>query len=322
VRRLPTYTPQLALLVKRAPAGDDWLHEIKFDGFRIGCLIDHGAVTLLSRRAKDWTASFGAVVEGARRLKVKTALIDGEVAAVLPDGRTSLQAMGAERASIAYFAFDILHLDGEDLTALPTERRKEILRATLGATPPRPLTYVDHVVGRGDAFFAEAERARLEGIISKARRAPYKPGARNATWQKTKCVLRQEFVVGGWDDSVRGGLGALFLGTYDGEGRLVFAGKVGTGFQRQEREVLALLAAEKVRADSPFDVGSPKGAEARGAHWIEPRMVVEVAFMEWTGGGHIRHPSFQGLRPDKEAREVRIERPLTPTLSPPGGERE
>jgi bifunctional non-homologous end joining protein LigD len=315
---IPEYQPQLALLVKEPPAGDDWLHEMKFDGFRIGCRIDRGAVTLLSRRRKDWTAAFPPIAAAAARLKVQAALLDGEAAAVLPDGRTSLLAMhgdgsGSDSSSrIAYFAFDILHLDGEDLTGLPTERRKEVLRQVLGATPPRPLTYVDHVVGQGAAFFREAERMRLEGIVSKARAAPYRPGARNATWQKTKCVLRQEFVIGGWDRSVRGGLGALFLGYYDEEGRLVHAGKVGTGFQRQEKELLARLTREKTRDASPFDVGTPKGAAARDAHWIEPRIVAEVAFLEWTEGGHIRHPSFQGLRDDKDPREVRAEHPRPP----------
>jgi bifunctional non-homologous end joining protein LigD len=162
----------------------------------------------------------------------------------------------------------------------------------------------------GAAFFAEAQRLRLEGIISKARAAPYRPGARNATWQKTKCVLRQEFVIAGWADSVHGGLGALYLGYYDGDGRLVHVGKVGTGFQRQAKDLLARLKREPGRDASPFDVDAPRGAEARDAHWIEPRLVAEVAFLEWTEGNHIRHPSFQALRDDKLAREVTRERPV------------
>ena len=285
-------------------------------GSASGAGFEDGAVALLSRRDKDWTAEFPTVAAAAGRLKVRTALLDGEVAGRLPDGRTSLLAMGGGAAAIAYFAFDIIHLDGEDLTALPTEERKAILRRTLGEAPPPPIIYVDHVVGSGRRFFEEAQRLRLEGIISKARAAPYRPGARNATWQKTKCTLRQELVIGGWTDSVRGGLAALMLGYYDERGQLVYVGKVGTGFQRQEKDLLARLAREG-RPGPPFDVDAPTGAEARAAHWVEPRLVCEVEFLEWTEGGNIRHPSFQGLRPDKDPREVVRERPAAP-----GGDRD
>ena len=143
---LPPYRPQLALLVKAPPAGDDWLHEMKFDGFRIGVAIDGDQVRLLSRREKEWTASFSVVVDAARRLPVKSALIDGELAGVLADGRTSMHAM--ERA-IAFFAFDIIHLDGEDSTSLPLAERKQRLARALGPDPPPPFLYVDHVVGGG-----------------------------------------------------------------------------------------------------------------------------------------------------------------------------
>ena len=304
---LPPYRPQLALLVKAPPEGDDWLHEMKFDGFRIGVAIEGDQVRLLSRREKEWTASFAVVVDAARRLPVKSALIDGELAGVLPDGRTSMHAM--ER-SIAFFAFDIIHLDGEDLTSLPLAERKQRLARALGPHPPPPFVYVDHVVGGGGAFFAQACAMKLEGIVSKLRSAPYKAGARNATWQKVKCVLRQEFVIGGYERSVRDSLGALWLGTYDDAGRLLFAGKVGTGFQRQADAILASLARIE-RPSSPFaDVGLPKGAKLREARWVYPALVCEVAFMEWTGHDHIRHGSFQGMRPDKVPREVVRERPV------------
>ena len=302
---LPPYEPQLALLVDDAPEGRDWLHELKFDGYRIGVRIDRGNVTLLSRRNKDWTAEFPTVVAGARRLRATTALIDGELAGVLPDGRTSLHAMGGD--SIAFFAFDLLHVDGESLFELPLEQRKLRLAALLGTDPPAPFRYVDHHIGDGTRFFQEACAMRLEGIVSKARAAPYKPGARNATWRKVKCVLRQEFVIGGYEHSVVGGLGSLWLGTYDDGGRLEFAGKVGTGFQREAAALMRKLAGIK-RAMTPFDVGLPAGAaKLREAHWVEPELVCEVAFMEWTGHGHIRHPSFQGMRADKNPRDIKRE---------------
>jgi bifunctional non-homologous end joining protein LigD len=299
--KLPPYRPQLALLVKAPPEGDDWLHELKLDGFRIGVAIDHGRVTLLSRREKEWTDEFPRVVAGAAKLPVKTALLDGELAGVLPDGRTSMHAMGG--GSLAYFAFDIIHLDGEDLTALPLIERKRYLRQALGPKPAAPFLYVEHVTGGGAAFFREACRMKIEGIVSKLASSPYKPNARNATWQKIKCVERQEFVIGGYEHSVRGDLGALWLGTYEGAA-LVFSGKVGTGFQREADALLKKLSRLE-RDESPFaPIGLPIGAKIRDARWVEPTLVCEVAFMEWTGHGHIRHGSFQGMRPDKDPRKV------------------
>ena len=297
----PPYRPQLALLVKSPPEGDGWLHELKLDGFRIGVEIDRGRVRLWSRRAKEWTEEFPTVVAGAEKLKLKSALIDGELAAMLPDGRTSLRAMGA--GPLVFFAFDIIHLDGEDLTALPLTARKQRLARALGAKPPAPFRYLDHVVGGGAAFFANACAMKIEGIVSKLAASPYKQNARNASWQKVKCVLRQEFVIGGYELSVRGGLGAMWLGTYDADGRLVFAGKVGTGFQREADALLAKLRRLE-RAQTPFAVGLPTGFKVRDARWVAPDLVCEVAFMEWTHNDHIRHPSFQGMRTDKDPRTI------------------
>ena len=319
---LPPYQPQLALLVASAPEGEAWLHEIKVDGYRIGCRLERGAVSLLSRRGHAWTVQFPEVTRGAALLPAKSALLDGEVAALLPDGRTSFQAMqrgwSGVRPEIVYFVFDLLYVDGEDLTGRPLDQRKQRLRALLGAQPPRPLRYVDHVVGDGPRVFQQACGMGLEGIVSKDRAAPYRAGARNASWRKVKCLLRQEFVVGGYEDSVVGGLGALLLGYHDDAGRLGYAGKVGTGFQRMADPLMA--ACRKLVAPSPpFDENLPRGAAVKDVHWMKPSMVVEVAFAEWTEGGHIRHPSFQGLRPDKTARAVTRERPAAapPAAEPP-----
>jgi bifunctional non-homologous end joining protein LigD len=255
----------------------------------------------MSRRNNEWTDEFPQVVAGAKKLPVESALIDGELAGVLPDGRTSMHVLGG--ASTFYFAFDILHLDGQDLTSLRLLERKAHLRRALGTTPPAPFRYVDHVVGNGAAFFAEACGMKIEGIVSKLAASPYRPNARNATWQKVKCVLRQEFVIGGYERSVLGGLGALWLGTYDGGG-LIFAGKVGTGFQREADALLKTLVKIE-RPASPFQpIGLPGGAKIRDARWVAPDLVCEVAFMEWTGHAHIRHGSFQGMRPDKDPRKV------------------
>lgn len=298
------------LLVKEPPAGDGWIHEPKLDGYRIGCRVKEGRARLLSRLGNDWTEQSPALVAAVEGLGARALLLDGELAAVTPDGRTSMQVAGEPGVVVAYFAFDIMHLDGEDLMPLPLDERKTRLRALLGARPPTPIRAVDHVVGGGPAFFEEACRRGLEGIVSKDRRAPYRPGARNASWRKIKCLLRQEFVIGGYEMSALGSLGALWLGYHDLDGRLVFAGKVGTGFQRVARELLPALETLVVPAP-PFAVGLPAGrAKMRDAIWLEPSLVCEVAFMEWTSHGHIRHPSFQGMRPDKQARAVVRERPV------------
>ena len=302
------------MLVKTPPAGDEWLHEIKFDGYRIGCRLRGGRVALTSRNGKDWTAAFPEIAGAAVRLDAREALLDGEVAMILPDGRTSFQALQnaltatASRASLVYFVFDLLRLDGRSLEALPLEERKARLRALVGRRKTGRIRYADHVVGRGEAFFAQACRLGLEGIVSKRRDQPYRPG-RGGGWLKTKCIRRQEFVIGGFTDpeGTRAGLGALVIGYYDGP-RLVFAGKVGTGFTTalalDLRRQLDAIAQPRCPFDPP-----PPGQLGRRAHWVTPALVGEVAFTEWTTEGRIRHPSFQGLRRDKRPREVGRERP-------------
>src|SRR6185436_14220514 len=195
--------------------------------------LDEGSVKLLSRRGKDWTAQFPELVAAARKLQARQALVDGEAAIVLPSGKTDFQALqnffGGDRRGLAYFAFDLLHLDGEDLRARPVEERKERLQRLLRASGAPILRLSEHVVGNGPAFFAEAGRMGLEGIISKRAGEPYRAG-RTTSWLKAKCIKEQELVIGGFTDpeGAREGIGALLLGVYQGE-RLAFAGKVGTG---------------------------------------------------------------------------------------------
>lgn len=319
---MATYRPQLARLVKHAPEGDEWLHEMKYDGYRIGCRIRGGSVTLISRNGKDWTGAFPKIAEAAGRLGIRDALLDGEVAVVLPDGRTSFQALqnvgGGPRRGLAYFVFDVPKLGGTSLERRPLEERKRELRQLLGR-PARNaiIRYSEHVIGRGAEMFAEACRLRLEGIISKRRDAPYKPG-RSDAWVKVKCVLRQEFVIGGFTDpeGSRQGIGALLVGYYDDDEKLTFAGKVGTGFSvAVARDIRRRLDAIESK-DAPFAV-PPAGWLGTHAHWVKPRLVAEVVFTEWTGDGKIRHPSFQGLRLDKPARAVRREQAADPPPAVP-----
>jgi bifunctional non-homologous end joining protein LigD len=299
---------QLATLVDEPPEGDDWLHEQKFDGYRILAVIDHGEVKLSSRRFKDWTAEFPAVVRALATLPVQRAVLDGEVAVVLPDGRTTFQGLQnsfAEPSSaLVYFAFDLLWLDDEDLSLLPLEQRKHRLAALLSSKANDTIRYSDHVVGQGEKFLRLACKRGLEGIVSKRRDKPYAPG-RSLLWRKTKCVHRQEFVIGGFTDpeGSRSGIGALLVGYYDG-GRLVYAGKVGTGFTHAMTIALRRQLEPLERGESPFQPALPKSRSGSTRHWVQPELVCEVTFQEWTDDGRLRHPSFQGMREDKPAREV------------------
>ena len=322
----PEYRPQLATLVTEPPSGGEWLHEIKYDGYRIGARIRGGRVSLYSRTGKDWTAAFPEITAAVEKLGAADALLDGEVAIVLPDGRTSFQALqnafsgDAPRTTLTYFVFDLLRLEGERLESSPLEHRKARLKRLVGRRRGA-VRYSEHVAGNGEAFFQQACHAGLEGIISKRRDGAYHPG-RHRDWLKTKCVLRQEFVIGGFTDpeGARKGIGALLVGYYDGD-RLTFAGKVGTGFTHQGALDLRRRLERLEQKTCPFSPAPPT-AVARRVHWVKPALVCEVVFTEWTGDGKIRHPSFQGLRADKPAKDVTREQPATPSAVAAAGREE
>ena len=316
----PDYVPQLATLVDRPPSGDEWFHEIKYDGYRIGARVRRGRVALYTRNGNDWTASFPDVADAVGRLRLDDALIDGEAAIVLPDGRTSFQAMqnaGANRGTLVYFVFDLLRLNGQSLETLPLEERKARLKKLVGAKKTGRIRFSEHIDGNGEAFFEHACRAGLEGIVSKRRDQPYRAG-RHGGWLKTKCTQRQEFVIGGFTDpeGMRAGLGALLIGYYEGD-RLVFSGKVGTGFTHKlALELRAKL--DRLEQKTPPFTPPPPGSLGRHAHWVKPELVCEVEFTEWTTDGKIRHPSFQGLRADKKPGQVTREKPVVPVHTPLG----
>jgi bifunctional non-homologous end joining protein LigD len=309
---LPRTQPlALATVVETPPEGEEWLHEIKHDGYRIVARVEEGEVRLISRNGKDWTKEFPQVARAVGRLPAGTALLDGEVAAVLPNGATSFQAL-QRRADgttpLVYFAFDLLHLDGWDLRGAPLTERKEVLRRFLEGAPPA-LRYSDHVRGQGRAVFEKAREAGLEGVISKRADAPYREG-RGGDWRKAKCRLTQEVVIGGWTlpSDGRPSIGALHVGYYE-EGQLVYAGKVGSGFSdRLLDDLLRRLHARK-RDQPPFAEVPPE--MRKGAHWVEPDLVAQVEFTQWTDEGRMRQPVFLGLREDREARHVVKERPGT-----------
>jgi bifunctional non-homologous end joining protein LigD len=306
------YVPQLATLVSRPPRGEAWVHEIKFDGYRIGVWIDGPEIRLLSRRGNDWTKEFPEVVTAVRALGARRALIDGEVVMLDERGVASFQALqnrARSRKGLAYYAFDLLRLDDVDLTNQSLEDRKRRLRELLG-DDGRVLRYSTHFDSDGELVFRRACELGAEGIVSKRRDAPYRRGMRHDDWQKSKCLLRQELVIGFTDPSgSREGVGSLLVGHYE-SGHMRFAGKVGTGegwtaaFSRELRRRLQILE----HSECPFDP-PPSGYMRRNAHWVRPELIAEVEIAEWTAGGHIRQGRLRGFRTDKEPSEVTRERP-------------
>src|SRR3954451_23674045 len=308
--------PQLATLVEEVPQGDEWIHEIKYDGYRALCEVRDGEARLITRHGKDWTDRFAPVAREAEKLPVSQAILDGEVVVLEPDGTTSFQTLQNALAEnrqddLVYFAFDLLYLDGYDLRKSPLLARKEALDELL-AGRAGAIRMGDHVETDGEGFYRQACTFALEGIVCKRGDLPYHSG-RGKDWLKVKCLKRQEFAIVGFTDpeKSRVGFGALLLAVNDGKGDLVFAGKVGTGFNdRTLRELRARM--NKLEVDKPAFKNPPRGAEARRSHWLKPQLVGEVAFTEWTREGILRHPTFQGLREDKSPREIVREEPQAP----------
>jgi bifunctional non-homologous end joining protein LigD len=316
VGKLPTFQPvQLATLVDAVPTGNAWLHEIKFDGYRALVSVAGAKVKVHTRNGLDWTEKFPALVRSFCELDLPPALIDGEIVAAGQDGNPDFSALQAalkrghgaedEANPLAFHAFDLLSLDGEDLTGLSTIERKERLAGLLGDAPP-PIHVADHVIGTGEMLFDAMCRAGQEGIISKRIDAPYR-GKRTQNWVKVKCTRRQEFVIVGASKSSAANrpFASLLLAQHEG-GKLVYKGKVGTGFNG---ETLADLAAKlDTLAIDAAPVEVPR-IESRGARWVKPKLVAEVAFAEFTAEGRVRHGSFLGLRSDKPAKAVTPEQP-------------
>lgn len=300
--------PQLATLKPEAPSGDKWLHEIKFDGYRLQLRLEKGRVKLLTRSGLDWTKRFGrAVVEAAKALPVKSAILDGELVVERENGTSDFSALQADLSEnrkdrFVFYAFDLLYLEGEDLREAPLEARKEALKAVLQGAAPA-LRYSEHFDEEGALILKHACRLSLEGVISKDRKAKYVSG-RSRSWIKSKCAERQEFVICGFVPSSTSAklVGSLVLGHYEKE-KLVHDGRVGTGFSRDVARDL-MKALSKLETDrSPFS-GRLSAAARRGVHFVKPEMVAEVEFRAWTADGLVRHASFRGLREDKPAAEI------------------
>ena len=312
--------PQLTQLVDGAPEGDQWLHEIKSDGYRMHARLDGGAVKLLTRTGLDWTHKYPAIAAAVASLPARQAYLDGELCGIRPDGTTSFSLIQnasdtGNSAALVFFLFDLLHLDGEAITPMPVTERKERLRALLSGAGS-PLHFSDHEIGRGRAFYDRACALKVEGIVSKRVDAPYAPGNRGL-WLKVKCLNREEFVVvGGTDpEGARPWLGALLLAYYDPDGRLVYAGRVGSGIDHGELERLWRRLQPLATPDMPLEVRPPRNARFGSplvlsrVHWVRPELVVEVKFLAWTEDNLLRQVVYEGQREDKPASDVRREIP-------------
>ncbi|RYY26308.1 MAG: DNA ligase D [Sphingomonadales bacterium] len=305
--------PQLATLVDAVPTGTNWLHEVKYDGYR--ALIAIGAdVKIYTRSGLDWTDKFPGIAEAARSIP-GPALLDGEIVAYKegkPDFSTLQDAISNGGEGLTYFAFDLLKEGAEDLTKQQQLARKERLRILVQAADER-IIFSEHIIGAGEKLFEAMCAEGYEGIVSKRADAPYR-GTRTKSWLKIKCTRRQEFVIIGWTPSTAKGRGfkSLLLAVHEG-GKLRYAGKVGTGFSMEAihdlRERFARIEAAKPAADVPKP-------EARGAHWVKPQLVAEIAFAEFTAENVLRHASFLGLREDKKAKEVVKEKPAPLPATP------
>lgn len=299
--------PQLALQSTTPPAGEGWLHELKLDGYRMQARKNGSAVQMLTRKGLDWTDRVRAVASEVARLAVDKVTLDGEVVVLSEDGTTNfadLQASFQEGAKnlLTYFCFDLLHMDGRNIRQLPLKERKEILGNVLDGANSDLLRINEHIEADGEELFHKACELHAEGIVSKKATGRYLPG-RGGDWLKMKCLYEQEFVVGGFTLPSNGinGVGSLLLGYYR-DGKLIYAGRTGTGFNHKTHKIIREKMDSLTQSAMPFY--KPPAEAKRDAIWVKPELVVQVRFATWTAGNLVRQAAFLGIREDKSAREV------------------
>jgi bifunctional non-homologous end joining protein LigD len=315
--------PMKPKLVDAPPTAGDWLYELKFDGIRAIAVKDGAKVNLISRNENELRARFPEIAEAVKGLPVKECVIDGEVVALDEKGRSSFQLLQAlemedRKSPVRFYVFDLLQLNGKSLIKLPLESRKQVL-AKICQGVPDPIRYSGEIGGEAKVLLVEIKKRGLEGLIGKLRRSVYEPGRRSGTWIKLKCVNEQEFVIGGYTPpgGSRKHFGAILVGYYD-DGRLKFAGKVGTGFNSKSLSILHRKFQAEARDDCPFvDLPSKQGGQwvqgitpsmMRKMHWVKPKFVAQIKFAEWTRDEKLRQPVFLGLREDKGPHQVTRER--------------
>jgi bifunctional non-homologous end joining protein LigD len=311
-------------LIEQPPTKGDWIYELKFDGIRALAIKEREKTKLISRNEKDLTKKFDEIPTAVSNLPCNECAIDGEVVALDKEGRSSFQLLQAremetDKAPLYYYVFDLLQLDGKSLMNLPLTKRKEFLRA-LVADVAEPIRYSGEIGSDAEALLGEVRRRGLEGLVGKLTNSVYEPGRRSGAWIKLKCVTEQEFVIGGYTPpgGARKHFGALLVGYYEKK-RLLFAGKVGTGFDTKMLAALHKKFQAKAREDCPFaDLPSKQDgrwvqgitpAMMRKCHWVNPVFVCQVKFAEWTRDGKLRQPVFLGLREDKSAADAKRETP-------------
>lgn len=318
VAELPKkFNPQLATLSVNVPAGDQWLHELKLDGYRVLARIERGKVQLITRGGLDWTDRFPSIAEAVAELPLKSGLLDGEVVVLDENGVTDFQRLQNSLAednqkSLVYYVFDVPFAEKHDLTDLPLlERKKIVAQLILGHWPKNdgPVRYLDHIAGSGEQVLEQACKYAMEGIVSKKANSPY-VSQRSEAWLKIKCVHNQEFVIAGYTKPAKSriGFGALLLGYYEDK-ELKYCGRVGTGFTEASLRELTQRFKELETDKCPY-AHPPRRDQQRGVTWLEPKLVAEVSYGTRTSDGILRHAVFHGLREDKPAKQVVLEKPV------------
>jgi bifunctional non-homologous end joining protein LigD len=315
--------PMKARLAEKPPAAGDWIYELKFDGIRLVAIKIDNKVSLLSRNKNELARRFPEIVEAVKDLPARECVIDGEVVALDEKGRSSFQLLQARemegrKSPVYFYAFDLLQLDGKSLIALPLEARKNVLEK-LCADAGDPIRYSGPIGGDAKRLLEEVKRRGLEGIVAKQRNSIYEPGRRSSAWIKLKCVNEQEFVIGGYTPpgGSRKHFGAILVGYYENK-KFIFAGKVGTGFTAKSLSMLHQKLRDEERDDCPFvDLPSKQDGQwtlgitpsmMKKMHWVNPKLVAQIKFAEWTRDGKLRAPVFLGLREDKKPTDVVRER--------------
>ena len=304
--RLPEFVaPELATLVSAPPAGDGWLHEIKYDGYRAIAAVGGGRVRIFTRSGQDWTKKFSQIAEPLQGLDAQSALLDGEIVALDDEGRSRFgllqQGLKDGQVPFTYFVFDLISLNGRDLRKEPLDERKRQLQKLL-ASPPSRVRFSNHVVGHGEEVLAKICGMGLEGIVSKRADSAYQ-SRRTKSWLKIKCSGNDEFVIGGFrrSDKKDRAFASLLVGEFVGK-ELHYRGRVGTGFDEKALDEIGGRLRKLARKTSPF-IDAPRDI-ARDATWVDPKLVAQIAYTERTRDGRLRHPAFLGLRGDKPARSV------------------